>query len=375
MKKIFTLILTATFALTASAQDDGFYRIKNTQTGRYLGIEDTNPSNYSVSVQSGTVNVAGVRTHADWKWVSTAPSTVIYVESLGDGKFDLIAQGTSIYELSSHKLPISLIPQSDGSYQFYGTAVYQGMSISKYLQDNVDGADDDPDECFVIADDKPGKGGRNWNLIPVTTGDNFIGIEANVKTDDGYWGSIYAGFPFELASEGMTAYYVKAVSGDGFTLEKISGTIPTETPVIVKCASNDPANNKIKPVTTDGTKVSGNKLGAVYCSLYQIGHINMTTYNKSTMRILGTSNGKLAFVKATADDLFEGQALWENRAYLSVPAGSPDILVEGGTGITTINAQEAKSEGTYSLTGVRIQEGSTPKAGIYIQNGKKVVIK
>ena len=101
----------------------------------------------------------------------------------------------------------------------------------------------------------------------------------------------------------------------------------------------------------------------------------MTTYNKSTMRILGSSNGKLAFVKATADDLFEGQALWENRAYLNVPAGSPDILVEGGTGITTINAQEAKSEGTYSLTGVRIQEGSTPKAGIYIQNGRKVVIK
>ena len=108
MKKIFTLILTATFALTAFAQEDGFYRIKNTQTGRYLGIEDTNPANYKVSVQSGTVNVAGVRTHADWKWVSTAPSTVIYVESLGDGKFDLIAQGTSIYELSSHKLPISL---------------------------------------------------------------------------------------------------------------------------------------------------------------------------------------------------------------------------------------------------------------------------
>ena len=123
-----------------------------------------------------------------------------------------------------------------------------------------------------------------------------------------------------------------------YLLEKISGIIPTATPVIVKCASNDPANNKIKPVTTDGTKVSGNKLGAVYCSLYQIGHINMTNYNKSTMRILGSSNGKLAFVKATADDLFEGQALWENRAYLNVPAGSPDVLVEGGTGITTINA-------------------------------------
>jgi hypothetical protein len=375
MKKIFTLILTATFALTASAQDDGFYRIKNTLTGRYLSIEDTNPYNYKVSVQSTSVNVAGIRTHADWDWVSTAPSTVVYLDKLDNGQYDIVGQGTSIYELSGNQLALDIIPQSDGSYKIQGTGTYSGTSMTVSLRDNEDGPDDDPDECFVFADSKPGKGGRGWSLIPVTTDDNYISIEANVKTDAGYWGSIYAGFPFELASEGMKAYYISSVSGDGFTLEEISGVIPAETPVIVKCTSNVPANNKIKPLTSGGAEIGENKLGGVYCSLNQVAHQNYTVYNSSIMRILGSSNGELAFVKAQESDLCEGMFIWGNRAVLVVPAGSPDTFVEGGTGITTINAQEAKSEGMYSLTGARIQEGSTPKAGIYIQNGKKVVIK
>ena len=374
MKKIFTLILTATFALTGSAQEDGFYRIQNNLTGRFISIEDTNPNDYSVSEQSASASVAGIRTHADWDWVSTAPSTVVYLEKLDNGKYNFIGQGTSLYQLSGGRLGIDIIPQSNNTYMLSGS--YKGFTVS--LRDNEDGADNDPDDCFVFADGKSkvNKTSREWYLIPVTTGDNYISIEANVQTDAGYWGSIYAGFPFELVSEGMKAYYISSVSGDGFTLEEISGIIPAATPVIVKCTSNVPANNKIKPLTSGGAEIGENKLGGVYCSLDAYGgFFDAKNYNRSTMRILGSSNGELAFVKATEADLFEGQYLWGNRAYLSVPAGSPDVLVEGGTGITTIKAQEAKSEGTYSLTGVRIQEGSTPKAGIYIQNGKKVVIK
>lgn len=375
MKKIFTLTLSVLFSITATAQSDGFYRVKNTYTKRYLSIEDIIPANYKVDTHAMSVNVGGLRTSSDWTYVSAAPSTIIYVKGLGGTSFDLQAQGTSIYELSSKKLGITLTPQGDGSYIASGSGTYSGVSVSATLYDNQD-LDAYPDECFVSADSKGGKSvARFWNMIPVDTGDNYLGIEANVKTDDGYWGSIFAGFAFDLASDGMTAYYINATSGDGFTLEKISGTIPAATPVIVKCNSNDPSKNKIIPVTNSGSAASGNKLGGVYCSLYEPGHLNVTNYNKSTMRILGSSEGKLAFVIAKEEDLFKGQYLRGNRAYLTVPAGSPAILVEGGTGITTINAQEAKSEGTYSLTGVRIQEGSTPKAGIYIQNGKKVVIK
>ena len=33
------------------------------------------------------------------------------------------------------------------------------------------------------------------------------------------------------------------------------------------------------------------------------------------------------------------------------------------------------AEGIYTLTGVRLPDGVTPKAGVYIKDGKKVVIK
>ena len=41
MKKVLTLIFMAGMALNAAAQlDDGFYRIKNTATGRYIVMYD-----------------------------------------------------------------------------------------------------------------------------------------------------------------------------------------------------------------------------------------------------------------------------------------------------------------------------------------------
>ena len=372
MKKIFTLILSASFALTASAQDDGFYRVKNTHTGRYLSVEDTNKDNYSVSVSSASVNVAGIRTK-QWDYAVTSPATVIYLRKISGNNYDIEGQATSLYQLSGNRLTVTMNAQSDGTYIFTGTGTASGTTLTVTMHDN-DEIDADESDCFIWADNKHSNA-KNWNLIPIDTDKNYIGIEANVKTDDGYWGSIYAGFPFDLASDGMTAYYINSISGDGFTLEKISGTIPAATPVIIKCNSNDPSKNMIKPLTSGGSSISNNQLQGVYCALYAAHHMNYKQYDKSHHRVLGSNNGKIAFVKATSDDLYKGSYLKANRAFLYVPAGSPDTYVEGGTGITTIKAQEVKSEGMYSLTGARIQESSTPKAGIYIQNGKKIVIK
>ena len=53
------------------------------------------------------------------------------------------------------------------------------------------------------------------------------------------------------------------------------------------------------------------------------------------------------------------------------------LTQDGQTGIVTIKAEEQNQapEGIFTLTGVRLPDGVTPKAGIYIKNGKKVVIK
>jgi hypothetical protein len=95
------------------------------------------------------------------------------------------------------------------------------------------------------------------------------------------------------------------------------------------------------------------------------------------MRVIGVSGGKLAFVKATGSDLVNAKYLKGNKAYLSVPSGSADVMTESSTGITTIMSDDVTEdkEGLYTLTGVKIPDNVTPKPGIYIKDGKKIIIK
>ena len=97
------------------------------------------------------------------------------------------------------------------------------------------------------------------------------------------------------------------------------------------------------------------------------------------MRVLGVDeNNKLVFHVAPASYLTEGKYLPHNKAYLFVTSSTADTLYEkGGTGINEIqiNAEvETAKEGTFNLKGQRVNEEITTP-GVYIQNGKKVIIK
>ena len=106
MKKIFyTLLLSFSSVIMANAQiKTGFYHIKNAGTNRYVSISDTKASNYEVNKQAGSVNLTGIRTLINYDSVAVSPSCVILIEELGNGKYDLVAQGSSLYAMTSNKL-------------------------------------------------------------------------------------------------------------------------------------------------------------------------------------------------------------------------------------------------------------------------------
>ena len=370
MKKILSaFVLSAACTLTASAQiADGFYHVQNTVTGRYISIEDTNPDNYPVKISTGSVNMAGIRTIKGGERVSSSPSTVIYVKNVSGNKYDLEGQGSSLYKMSSSKLYIILEPQGDGSY-LAKSDTYQGISLII-----ADGTDTDKEEDFLRNKSEKTK---YWKALPIDGGSEYIGIKPTVKTDDGYYGTIYAGFAFKLASSGLKAYYVDAAAGSQFNMKEVTDDVIAATmPVIIKCNSDNPADNKITPVTSGGQEPADNMLNGVYCSLTDVSqHFNAKLFNPSEMRVMGVDNGKLAFVK-NSDTLVDGKYLPANKAYLSVTDAN-DILTQDGTAIVSIKAEEKvpAAEGIYTLTGVRLPDGVTPKAGVYIKDGKKVVIK
>ena len=371
MKKIISSVLLITLCtLSVNAQQlaDGFYHFKNTYTKRYISINDTDPSNYPVS-QSGDVNMGGIRTYINYDSVAVSPSCVLFIKNLGNGNYDIIGQNTSLYNMANKKLRINIIPNANGSYRLSGTA----NGITKELSD---GSESNSDSWLMNRLDYT----RDWYLIPINTTDEFIAVRPDIKTADGqYYGTIFAGFNFRLASEGMAAYYVSNAGGAGFTMVQIEDdVIPANTPVIIRCNSANIQDNKIEPVIGGYSFDHSNWLGGVYCSLSVAKHRNYTLYDRVTMRLLGLSDkGELAFVKdAPANRLYKDDYLMANRAYLKVNPGDADVMTHGNyDAIDSVSADEKGSTGLFTLTGVRIPDGVKPRAGIYVKNGKKIIIK
>ena len=119
-------------------------------------------------------------------------------------------------------------------------------------------------------------------------------------------------------------------------------------------------DNMLKPSGDAGIDADGMSTAASGCKYYRL-----TMHNGTTLGFYWGAASGAAF------------ALGANKAYLAVPAGSPapEFFGFGGdvTGIDAVNGSELKVNGEYyNLAGQRV---ANPTKGLYIVNGKKVVIK
>ena len=354
-KTLSVLLLSVCCALSTQAQlARGYYRVQNTYTDRYISIEDNNPVNYPVS-QSGTVTMSGIKTYKPGTKVTTSPSTIIYVYSVGGNQYDMEGQGTSIHYITGGKTYVYLDLQSDGSYQAYGS--YAGVKL--YLKDD---SDPDKTEAELKPNSKSTKA-MNWWARPVNTDTEYLGIQPDVEINGKYYGTFFAAFPIKLVSSGMKAYVVKEVntSNNGFTLEQISGVVPPNTPVIIECSSNSPSGNIVLPVESDAQLGAENQLYGVFCDRVSSRYWNATIYDATIMRTITKKDGKLAFKKASASDLTQGVYLKANKAYLLVPSNAGDYLVEGGGGGNTDPNPQPQEPTTFTVSGANftIGEGNT----------------
>lgn len=372
MKKLFTLMIMASgFALGAQAQSNGFYHIQNTLTERYMVMTDNSKG---LTSGAGNIDMESVETCRDLDEISTHAGSVIYIESLGGNKYDVQAQGTTLSAISGGRLAAQIKAEGDG-YVIYGT--YSNVTI--YLGDKTNQDKNDNYKTWSVVKEA-GKNNRYWKFVPIDNSKHFLGIDPDCKDGDGnYWGTMYFGFSFKPYSDGMEVYYVDGVDDKVFSLKKWEkDVVPATMPVVIKCKSSDPSKNIIKPVTDSEKEPKGNKLYGRYFDNCNKGHENRLEYDSKTMRVIGIENGKLAFVKASKDYLTEGKYLPHNKVYLEVSKSAASTLTNGdpSSGIETVMQEMGtRDEGTYTLEGVRLPEGATPRPGIYIRNGKKVVIK
>lgn len=185
------------------------------------------------------------------------------------------------------------------------------------------------------------------------------------------WSSFYS--PMAVAiPENIEAYIVTAANNGYVILEQIFKAIPANTAVILKggkITGNTPYNGEVAEVT-------GNLLQGSIANTY----INEEAY------VLANGDYGIGFYKAEMNQL-EGTAWLNNagKAYLPVSNLPEEVqgvanfsfrnrtdVDDGTTAIENVEIRNEKEE-IYDLSGRRIEK--ITKAGIYIINGNKILVK
>lgn len=189
-----------------------------------------------------------------------------------------------------------------------------------------------------------------------------LGYDYNIPTmiiSDAKYGTFIS--PYDITTpNGVTATTVTSVAANGtLVLSDALATIPANTPVVVY--SETPVNTSM-----EGYYV---KHGCTYSSGLLTGVYAATEIESGY--VLQNLDNKVAFYQVSASDPITVPA---NRCYLTLPNPSVKALVFPDGTQTSISAIQAADEKAvmYDLSGRRVSKATK---GIYITNGKKVLVK
>lgn len=184
----------------------------------------------------------------------------------------------------------------------------------------------------------------------------------------------------DFSNTGIDAYYVPSSGINGTTVTPTvvkDGIVPSETGIIIKNTSV--AKVAAVPTVTTTASFDDNLLKPV---------ISETTVSKAEtgyynyiFGITGTDESTIGFyeIGSTPATLPAGKAYLQVSSELSTTTGGAKYFTlsfDGDsdvTGISNVAVERAAEDGAYyTLSGVRVAQ---PTKGLYIHNGKKVVIK
>lgn len=386
-KRLFLLLLGCATMLGAQAQlsGAGYYRVKNVSSGRYMSLSDNHSR--GVDFNSCTADCGAMQTSKIMDNIYSDPGSIFYLDHISGVSYNVVGQGTSLHDIINYYIYISPV----GSYY----KIYQEQKGQRITLSDFD--DVEENESYVAT-----LGGKTtWYITPLNTTDNYIGVKPTISVGDKHYAAVFAGYPYTLGT-GMKAYYInKVIENEGVVIIKeLTGTIPANTPVLIECSSTDISKNQITPVLNSDAVPSDNLAIGVYFCLGDrwSAHYNSTKFDPSTMRVLSlntygnlavstsTQNLKTVMIEPRGADgkHLTVTAIPANSWYIPVSSSAPSELKlvtaeQYATGIKDITVKPASLYNVYTLEGVQIKKNATSISdlhqGIYIINGKKVVIK
>jgi hypothetical protein len=416
MKRFFTLISFVSFSIiSATAQEisDGYYRVHTAAGDHYVSLVNNkvDDANLDKVKTGGGASVYSLRLKPLEEVISD-PGSILNVKKTDKG-YILEGQDANTYNLSSLYLQarntVDGITAPTGSYFLYGSK----DGATRYLFDSGNSYDTDLNAAgektkytflYCVGKQKSGNytltsNNAYWYFDPIDNASSYFGItpETDIKIDGKYYTTIYCTFPFKVTGD-MKAYYVTGIKSNSAAAKLVEiedGIVPAKTAVIIECTSEKAADNKVivgaKASKTYSSELKGNIFSYVKkspsdgitentsASMAELK--NVTSYNNSSMRVLGVSkDGKLALVKATDDKLNvtdKGKYIRANKAYAQISSAADVIILgDGEDTITDISSvkNDIESSEIYNLKGQKVNSNADELPhGLYIINGKKII--
>ncbi len=159
---------------------------------------------------------------------------------------------------------------------------------------------------------------------------------------------------------GVKAYTLTYTSGDAATATEVTETIPANTPVLLN-GSGDATFSGSGSVAAAATNLSGALTG-----------VFEDTYVPANSYVLQNGDEGLGFYKVAAANTIEAKPF---RAYLTAASAARSLKINfagEATGIENVAAETQQNGQYFDLQGRRVAQ---PTKGLYIVNGKKMMVK
>jgi hypothetical protein len=247
--------------------------------------------------------------------------------------------------------------------------------------------------CFLIQGrNTSGDGGNNYYYLMAGFGSDFHNAQANdifytsanltsvfcleevaypntpeLTAADGLDVAAIATYSAPFATvvpEGVTAWYAQSEGGDYVSMTEVEGAIPANTGVVLTSETTGTVT-MVPAAAEELATVSGNLLSAAAAA----GDCDVEATTNAY--VIGKADGVVAFYPLSATN----RTIAQGKSFLVLPTASPVVKMNFGgesTAIETVEKVDANAP-IYDLSGRRVV--NMTNGGVYIQNGKKFIVK
>lgn len=320
--------------------------------GAYYRLVNVGIDNGTITYADGAANLTGDISDAD---ALAEPGTVIRFEPVNDqeGQYHLMVQGRylSITRASEN---VQLTDATNAVAYTIAKANAQG----RYVIKDVTGGD----QAYLNLNNgtrnvlgwSSNEDASRWYIVPATS------LKVTLNSAEGAtWASLYLPFGVELP-KGLKAYTGTRNDAEQTVTLTAIDAVPAETGVILE-GSDETYTLTIDDVTAD---VTDNAFSGT--------NVQLTDIEKSSYYTLGYGSNGLGLYHPNETTLRANVAFMQAGGAQGVQGYR--LMLDGTTtgieGVTTPATD--KADVWYDLSGRRV---TAPTKGIYIQNGRKVVVK